>query len=128
MSNDLRNPLQRVRGLGSARDGVSHWWRQRVTAAAMVLLVVWFVVTLLSMLHGDYGQARATLAEPWNAVLMIAFTTTMFWHMQLGLQVVIEDYVHSRGLAVVSQVVIRFLAVLFALASALAVVRVALGG
>jgi succinate dehydrogenase / fumarate reductase, membrane anchor subunit len=128
MSNDLRNPLQRVRGLGSAREGVTHWWRQRVTAAALVLLVVWFVVTLLSVLHGSYADARALLAEPWNAVLMIAFTTTMFWHMQLGLQVVIEDYVHSRGLAVVSLVVIRFLAVLFALACALAVVRVALGG
>ena len=128
MSNDLRNPLQRARGLGSAHQGVSHWWHQRVTAAALAVLVLWFVMMLLGVLHGGYADARALLARPWNAVLMIAFTTTMFWHMQLGLQVVIEDYVHSRRLAVAAQLLIRFLAVLFALASALAVLGIALGG
>lgn len=128
MSRDLRHPLQRARGLGSAHEGVNHWWMQRVTATALVLLVVWFVVTVLTMLHGSYADAHALLARPWNAVLMIAFTSTMFWHAQLGLQVVIEDYVHTRWLGITLLVIVKFLAVLFALASAVAVLRVALGG
>ncbi|NII09639.1 succinate dehydrogenase, hydrophobic membrane anchor protein [Oleiagrimonas sp. C23AA] len=128
MSENLRHPLKRVRGLGSAKEGVAHWWTQRVTAAALIVLAIWFVSMLLTLLHADFATAHAMLVKPWNAVLMIAFTTTMFWHAVLGLQVVIEDYVHTRWLEVVTLVLIRFLAVLFALACALAVLRVALGG
>ncbi|KGI78125.1 succinate dehydrogenase, hydrophobic membrane anchor protein [Oleiagrimonas soli] len=126
--SDLRNPLQRARGLGSAKSGVGHWWMQRMTAVALVVLSIWFVLTLLSMLHADFATAHAMLAKPWNAVLMIAFTTSMFWHAQLGLQVVIEDYVHTRWLEVSLMVLVKLLAVLFALACALAVLRVALAG
>lgn len=126
--SDLRNPLQRARGLGSAKTGAGHWWMQRVTAVALVVLSVWFVFMLLSLLHADHASAHAMLARPWNAVLMIAFTTAMFWHAQLGLQVVIEDYVHTRWLEVGLMVLVKLLAVLFALACALAVLRVALGG
>nr|WP_244962466.1 succinate dehydrogenase, hydrophobic membrane anchor protein [Oleiagrimonas soli] len=124
----MRNPLQRARGLGSAKSGVGHWWMQRMTAVALVVLSIWFVLTLLSMLHADFATAHAMLAKPWNAVLMIAFTTSMFWHAQLGLQVVIEDYVHTRWLEVSLMVLVKLLAVLFALACALAVLRVALAG
>jgi succinate dehydrogenase / fumarate reductase membrane anchor subunit len=123
---DLRNPLKRARGLGSAQSGVGHWWTQRITAAALVLLGLWFVATVLGLLHADYATARATVARPWNAVLLIAFVITMFWHASLGLQVVVEDYVHTRWKEVVSLVLIKFLAVLGALASVLAVLRVAL--
>jgi succinate dehydrogenase / fumarate reductase, membrane anchor subunit len=125
--SDLRNPLQRARGLGSAKSGANHWWMQRMTAVALVVLGIWFVITLLSLMHADFATAHATLAKPWNAVLMIAFTTSMFWHAQLGLQVVIEDYVHTRWLEVSLMVLVKLLAVLFALACALAVLRVALG-
>lgn len=128
MSANLRHPLKRVRGLGSAKEGVSHWWLQRLTAMALIVLVIWFVCMLLTLLQADYASARAMLARPWNAVLMIAFTSTMFWHAVLGLQVVIEDYVHTRWVEITALVLIRFLAVLFALACALAVLRVALGG
>nr|WP_240151546.1 succinate dehydrogenase, hydrophobic membrane anchor protein [Oleiagrimonas citrea] len=123
----MRNPLQRARGLGSAKSGANHWWMQRMTAVALVVLGIWFVITLLSLMHADFATAHATLAKPWNAVLMIAFTTSMFWHAQLGLQVVIEDYVHTRWLEVSLMVLVKLLAVLFALACALAVLRVALG-
>ncbi|WP_448101107.1 succinate dehydrogenase, hydrophobic membrane anchor protein [Luteibacter jiangsuensis] len=127
MSRDLRNPLARARGLGSAKEGVSHWMLQRVTALGLVFLTVWFVVTVLGLMHSDYATARATLAKPWNAVLLAALLITTFRHAVLGLQVVIEDYVHTRWLEVASLVLIKFIAVLAALAGVLAVLRVALG-
>lgn len=123
---DRRTPLKIARGLGSSQSGVGHWWKQRLTAAALVLLGLWFVVTVLNLLHADYATARATVARPWNALLLIAFVLVMFWHALLGLQVVIEDYVHTRWKEVILMVAIRFLAVLGALAGALAVLRIAL--
>jgi succinate dehydrogenase / fumarate reductase, membrane anchor subunit len=126
MVKDRRNPLKVARGLGSSQSGVGDWWSQRVTAAALVLLGVWFVATVLCLLHADYTTARATVAKPWNALLLIAFVLTMFWHAVLGLQVVVEDYVHVRWKEVALMVAIKFLAVLGALASVLAVLRIAL--
>lgn len=126
-ANDLRNPLKRARGLGSAQSGAGHWWTQRVTAAALVVLGLWFVITVLCLLHADFATARATVAKPWNALLLILFVVTAFWHAVLGLQVVIEDYVHTRWKEVVLLVAIKFLAVLCALAGVLAVLRIALG-
>jgi succinate dehydrogenase / fumarate reductase membrane anchor subunit len=127
MSRDLRNPLQRARGLGSAKDGVGHWWTQRLTAIALVVLVLWFVVLVLGLLGHDYQAVRASIARPWNALLMIAFIIAAFWHSVLGLQVVIEDYVHTRWLEVTSMIVIKLLAVAGVLAGVLAVLRIALG-
>ena len=125
-AKDLRHPIKVARGLGSSRSGVGHWWTQRVTAAALVVLVVWFMVTVLGLLHADYATARAAVAQPWNALLLIAFVIALFWHAALGLQVVVEDYVHTHWRAVCLLVAIRFLAVLGALASVLAVLRIAL--
>jgi succinate dehydrogenase / fumarate reductase, membrane anchor subunit len=124
---DLRNPLKRARGLGSAQFGVGHWWTQRVTAVGLILLGLWFVVLVLGLLHADYATARATVAKPWNAILLVAFIVTAFWHAVLGLQVVIEDYVHTRWKEIFLLVAIKFLAVLSVLAGALAVLRIALG-
>jgi len=125
-AKDLRNPLKVARGLGSSQSGVGHWWTQRVTAASLVVLLIWFVITVLGLLHADYATALATVAKPWNALLLIVLLVTMFWHAVLGLQVVIEDYVHTRWKEVLSLVLIKFLAVLGALASVLAVLRIAL--
>ena len=126
VSADLRNPMHKARGLGSAKSGVGHWWTQRVTAVALVGLGIWFVILVLGLLHADFATARATVAQPWNALLLVAFIIATFWHAVLGLQVVIEDYVHTRWLEVASLVAIKFLAVLGGLASALAVLRIAL--
>jgi succinate dehydrogenase / fumarate reductase membrane anchor subunit len=125
-AKDLRNPLKVARGLGASHSGVHHWWVQRVTAAALVLLGIWFVILVLRLLGADYATARATLSHPWNALLMIAFLLAMFWHAALGLQVVIEDYVHTRWKEVGALVAVYFLAVIGALASVLAVLRIAL--
>jgi succinate dehydrogenase / fumarate reductase membrane anchor subunit len=126
VSADLRNPLRKARGLGSAQSGVGHWWTQRVTAVALVALGIWFVILVLGLLHADFAVARSTVAQPWNALLLVAFIIAAFWHAVLGLQVVIEDYVHTRWLEVALLLTIKFLAVLGGLASALAVLRIAL--
>jgi succinate dehydrogenase / fumarate reductase membrane anchor subunit len=127
MSRDLRNPLQRARGLGSAKEGVGHWWNQRLTAIALVFLVLWFVVLVLGLLGHDYQAVRASIARPWNAVLMVAFIVAAFWHSVLGLQVVIEDYVHTRWVEVTSMIVIKLLAVAGVISGVFAVLRIALG-
>lgn len=126
-AKDLRNPLKRARGLGSSQSGVGHWWTQRVTAAGLVILGLWLVALVLGLMHSDYATARAAVARPWNAVLLVAFLITAFWHAVLGLQVVIEDYVHTRWKEIVLLVAIKFLAVLSVLAGTLAVLRIALG-
>jgi succinate dehydrogenase / fumarate reductase membrane anchor subunit len=125
-AKDLQHPWKRARGLGSSQSGVGHWWTQRVTAAALVLLGLWFVATVLGLVHADFATASATVAKPWNAVLLIAFVITAFWHAVLGLQVVIEDYVHTRWKEVSLLVLIKFVAVLGALTGVLAVLRIAL--
>ncbi|GAB3332673.1 MULTISPECIES: succinate dehydrogenase, hydrophobic membrane anchor protein [Marilutibacter] len=125
--DNLRNPLKTARGLGSAKDGTHHFIVQRITAVALVLLGLYVLGLLVGLAgQGDYAAARAAVASPFNAVVLVAFLLAMFWHAQLGLQVVIEDYVHG-GVAVVAQLAVRFICVLAAIASVLAVIRIALG-
>lgn len=124
----FRTPLKNARGLGSAKDGVHHFVVQRMTAVALFFLGLYLVGFLISLIGTDYAGARAAVGHPCNAVLLIAFLVTAFWHAQLGLQVVIEDYVHTPALAITSQLVVRFVCALAALASVLAVLRIALGG
>ncbi len=128
MTESLRTPLKNAIGLGSARRGVHHFLVQRVTAVALMLLGVWFVWLVLRMLHLDYAAAHALLARPCNTVLMFAFVVAALWHAQLGLQVVIEDYVHAHGLQLALQIALRFLCFLGAAAGVLAVIRIALQG
>ena len=127
MNAQLRTPTKIASGLGSAKTGVHHFMVQRITAVALLGLGVWFVWLVLSMLHMDYAAARALVAQPFNAVLMFAFIVALFWHAQLGLQVVIEDYVHTQGLGLALQITVKFLCFLGAAASALAAIRIALG-
>ncbi len=127
MNGRLRTPLKNALGLGSARQGSHHFIVQRLTAAALVLLGLWFVWTVLKLLHLDYAGAHALVAQPCNAVLLLAFVVTAFWHAQLGLQVVIEDYVHTRGSQLVLQVAVKFLCFIGAAASVLAILKIALG-
>lgn len=125
MSN-LRTPLKHVRGAGSAKSGTGHFLIQRMSAVALVPLSLWFVWLVLTLLHADYVAARALLAQPLHTVLMAAFVIALFWHAQLGAQVVIEDYVHTPWLEVMLQLAAKFAAILGALASLFAIIRVAL--
>ena len=92
----LRTPLGRVRGLGSARSGLAHWWHQRVSAVALVPLALWFIVTLLGHLHDDHATVTAWIGSPFVTVLLLALVLAVFYHAKLGMQVVIEDYVHGE--------------------------------
>lgn len=124
----LRTPLKRARGLGSAKDGTHHFIVQRITAIALVFLSIYVIGLVISVVGGDYLSVRAAVASPVNAVLLVAFLVATFWHAQLGMQVIIEDYVHTPWLAVTSQLLVIFVCVLAVLASVLAVIRIALGG
>lgn len=127
MNPRYRTPLKGVQGLGSAKHGTHHFIVQRLTAIALVFLACWFLYFVIGLMHADYLTATDAVARPWNATLLIAFLVAMFWHAQLGVQVVIEDYVHSHGLALTAQIAVRFICILGALASVFAVVRIALG-
>jgi succinate dehydrogenase / fumarate reductase, membrane anchor subunit len=119
----FRTPLKQVRGLGSAREGTGHWWAQRVTAMALAPLSVWFL-WFVSAQHGhDYASVSAAVGQPLTALLLIFFIVSLFHHAYLGMQVVIEDYVHPRALEITLMVLIRFGAVLATLAATIAILR-----
>ncbi|TNJ34709.1 succinate dehydrogenase, hydrophobic membrane anchor protein [Arenimonas terrae] len=119
----LRNPLARAKGLGSAKDGTTHWWNQRLTAVALALLTPWFVVFAVGLLGADQATVRGAIAQPVTATLLAAFVLSLFWHARLGLQVVVEDYLHGAA-EVVLQIAIKFAYALAAIASLLAIGRI----
>jgi succinate dehydrogenase / fumarate reductase, membrane anchor subunit len=125
---DFRTPLARARGIGSGKTGTGHFWWQRVTAVLLVPLVAWFVGTLVSTIGADLATVQAILARPWNAILFALFAIALFWHAKLGLQVVIEDYIHQRALEIALQLLVTFACALGALASLYAIGRIALAG
>src|SRR5690606_10891881 len=124
--DELRTPLKRARGLGSGKSGTGHWWWQRVTAVALVRLAAGLVGRLGSLGGADVAQARETIAGPWNAVAVAALVIAMFWDAKLGIQVVIEDYVHARGLEVALQMLVSIACALGALACLYALGHVAM--
>jgi len=125
--NKFRTPLKNVRGLGTAKTGTEHFVMQRLTATALVPLTIWFLVLVLGLINADHQTAIDTVSKPWNAVLLVGVLVAMFWHAQLGLQVVLEDYIHNSLLALALQTTVKFIAVLGAIVSVFAVARIALG-
>ena len=123
----LRSPVGRVLGLGSAKDGTSHWWAQRVSAVALIPLTLWFLLSLLALPALDYATVRAWLSVPLSGLLAVLLVAVLTYHSYLGTTVVIEDYVHSAGTKVLSLLLLRFLYVLVGGASIFAVLRIALG-
>jgi len=124
----LRSPLGRVLGTGAARDGVRHWWLQRLTSIALVPLTVWFVVSLLALPSLGYGTLVAWMRQSSTALLLILLVLVAAWHSQLGVRVVVEDYVHSAGTRTLALVMVLFTHVLLATAGVFAVLKVAFGG
>ena len=124
----METPLGRVRGLGSAKSGLDHWWHQRLTALALIPLTVWFAVSLIVIASGTYQQATDWIKDPIVAGLMILMLAAGYYHLKLGMQVIIEDYIHSEWLKITSLVVMTFWCIALALASIMAVVWIWLGG
>ena len=125
---DLRSDLARVRGLGSAKDGVHHWWVQRLSAVALVPLGIWFVVSAITLAGVSLDVFRTWLNTGANVFLMILFVATLFYHLKLGLQVVIEDYVHREKAKVVSLMINTFANIFVGAFSVFALLKVAFGG
>ena len=121
-----RTPLSRVEGLGAAHSGVGHFWRQRVTAVALAPLAIWFAVIALSLIGADRDTAVAFLRMPFNAVPLGLFIVIGAIHMALGVQVVIEDYIHHEGRKIALLVLNQFFAWIVAAASLFSLVKIAL--
>ena len=124
---DLRTPLARVLGSGSAKEGGHHWRAQRVTAIVLTPLTIWLVVSLIVISSANYEAAVRWLSSPIVATLMLVFVGALCYHAHLGMQVVIEDYVHTPWLKITLLLAFQFAMLLLALVSMLAILRVALG-
>lgn len=124
----LRTPLAEARGLGAAKEGIHHWWMQRLTALALIPLLLWFVASVVAMVGADYGAAVEWVRSPTVAVLLLLLIAAMFYHAQLGMQVVLEDYVHVGWLKVASIIGSKLIIIALAFIAGFAVLRVALGG
>lgn len=122
---NLRSPLGDVLGHGTAKDGTDHWWMQRVSAVALVALGLWFLIATMRLDGFDQVTVRAWISAPWNSVLLILLGLALSYHSTLGLQVVIEDYVHGPLLKVVSLLANKFFHIVIATAATVAVLRIA---
>lgn len=123
----LQSPIGRVRGLGSAKEGVHHWWAQRLTAIALVPLSLWFIYSLVVVTGADYTTVTAWLGNTLNAALMLLFLFSLYYHAVLGVQVVIEDYIDSEWQKITCLILVKFLAWIAGLSATIAVLKVYLG-
>lgn len=121
----LRSPLGRVRGLGSAKGGTHHWWMQRVTSIALLPLTIWFALAAASLAGATHAEAVAWIGRPWNAVLLLATIGLTFHHIAAGMQVILEDYANEEWAKLGGILAVKAICALLALASALAVLRIA---
>lgn len=125
---DMRTPLGKVRGLGSAKEGTDHFWKQRLTAIANVPLVIFLVWIIVKLNGASHAEVVSTLSNPIICLLMLGVVLSICWHMKLGMQVVIEDYIHSEGMKLGLIILNTFFCFSIALASAFAVLKLGFGG
>ena len=117
-----------MRGLGSAKEGVAHWWAQRLTAVALVPLILWFVVSLISLVGAEQEAVKQWISAPWVSILLMILVAAMFHHAQLGVQVVLEDYIHTEWLKLGSIMLVKFGAATLFAASVFAILKISFSG
>jgi succinate dehydrogenase / fumarate reductase membrane anchor subunit len=123
----FRSAIADLEARGSAHEGAGHWKLQRLTAIANVPLVLWFVISMVRLTGADYGQVSIWLGQPINTILMVLLVVSTFWHARLGIQVVLEDYVHHEGIHVGSLVLLNLGAIALAASCLVAILKVSLG-
>ena len=128
MKYEYRTPLSIARGLGSSKDGLGHWWMQRLTSIALVPLVLWFVVSIIALAGQDRGHVLTWLHSPFHGVVLSLFLITALYHANLGLQAIFEDYIQARWLQLSSRIAADFAAVFLGFAGVFALLRLAIGG
>lgn len=124
----LQTPLGRARGLGSAKEGVEHFWMQRITALALIPLTFWFVMAVVALIGAPYAQFKAFFATPGNATMMILTIAVTFYHLAIGVQVVIEDYVHTESTKMASIIAVKLASAFFGAFSIVSVLKIGFGG
>ncbi len=124
---NMQTPLSRVRGLGSAREGSDHFWWQRMTAIANIVLVCFFLISLIAYAGQDYEAVRAYLASPIVSIVMLLLILSVVYHMRLGMQVIIEDYVHSEGRKIAFLMLNTFFAIFIGLTCIFAILKLSFG-
>jgi succinate dehydrogenase / fumarate reductase membrane anchor subunit len=124
----METPISRVRGLGSAKSGAHHWWLERLTSISTLALFVWFLASIFRLPTLDHEAVVTWLSSPMAAVPMLLLIVSTFWHLKLGLQVVVEDYVHEGGLKLFSITLINFFAIALGALAFFSVLKIAFGG
>ena len=123
----IQSPLARAQGLGSAKEGSEHWLAQRLTSIANIPLVLWLVYSIVSLIGANHAEFTTWLAKPWNSILMILFVISIFYHAKLGVQVVIEDYIHNEGLKMVKLIGQKLFFIATGVTCIFSVVKISLG-
>ena len=124
---DLRTPLSKVRGLGSAKDGTEHFWMQRVTAIANIPLVIFLIIVIVTNAGASYERAAANLGSPFVVVGLLLAVFSITWHMRLGMQVIIEDYVHGEGAKIACLIANTFFCAFITVTAGFAILKLGFG-
>ena len=122
----MASPLKIAKGLGSAKTGLHHWWLQRLTAIALIPLTIWFVTIIAFINEADYQQSIDLISQPFNGTLLILFIIASFWHSQLGMQVVIEDYVSQKFMRVTLLIIMKYFFIFIGILSIISILRIIL--